>query len=51
MKTPNLAELLVQQTKEAERLRLKLQELNRLAETCKDLDEFRRELDRLNHQQ
>lgn len=49
--TPSTAELLVQQAKEAERLRLKLQEVNRLAETCKDLDEFRRELDRLNKQQ
>lgn len=51
MNTPSTAELLVQQAKEAERLRLKLQEVNRLAETCKDLDEFRRELDRLNKQQ
>ncbi len=46
--TPSTAELLVQQAKEAERLRLKLEEVNRLAAECKDLDEFRRELDRLN---
>ncbi len=51
MNTPSTAELLVQQAKEAERLRLKLQEINRLATECKDLDEFRRELDRLNRQQ
>ncbi len=49
--TPSTAELLVQQAKEAERLRLMLQEVNRLAAECKDLDEFRRELDRLNRQQ
>ena len=49
--TPSTAELLVEQAKEAERLRLKLLEVNRLAETCKDLDDFRRELDRLNKQQ
>lgn len=49
--TPSTAELLVEQAKEAERLRLKLLEINRLAETCKDLDDFRRELDRLNKQQ
>ncbi len=49
--TPSTAELLVQQAREAERLRLMLQEVNRLAAECKDLDEFRRELDRLNRQQ
>ena len=50
MNTPNTAELLVQQAKEAERLRLMLQEINRLAKEAKDLDEFRRALDRLNQQ-
>lgn len=49
MTTPSTAELLVQQAKEAERLRLL--EIERLASVCKDLDEFRRELDRLNKQQ
>ena len=51
MTTPNIAELLVQQAKEAERLRLRLLEVERLASVCKDLDEFLRELDRLNKQQ
>ena len=51
MNTPNTAELLIQQTEKATRLQVKLEEINRLAETCKDLDEFRRELDRLNKQQ
>ena len=51
MPTPYIAELLVEQAKEAERLRPKLLEVNRLAKTCKDLDNFRRELDRLNKQQ
>ena len=50
MNTPNTAELLVQQAKEAERLRLMLQEINRLAKEAGDLDEFRRALDRLNQQ-
>ena len=39
MTTPNTGELLVQQTQEAERLRLLL-----LASECKDLDEFRQRL-------
>lgn len=51
MTTPNTAELLVQQTEKATRLQLRLEEINRLAAECKDLDEFRRELDRLNQQQ
>lgn len=49
--TSNIGELLVEQAKEAERLRLKLLEVNRLAGVSKDLDSFRRELDRLNKQQ
>lgn len=49
--TPSIAELLVQEAKKAERLRLRLLEIERLANECKDLDEFRRELDRLNKQQ
>lgn len=39
MATPSTSELLVQQAREAERLRLLL-----LANQCKDLDEFRRRL-------
>lgn len=50
MTTPTTAELLVQQTERATRLDDKLREINRLAAECKDLDEFRRELDRLNRQ-
>lgn len=50
MTTPSTAELLVEQAKEAERLRLRLLEVEHLATVCKDLDEFRRELDRLNKQ-
>ena len=49
--TPNTAELLIQQTEKATRLQVKLEEITRLAAECKDLDEFRRELDRLNRQQ
>lgn len=51
MNTPNTAELLVKQTEKATRLQVKLEEVNRLASECKDLDDFRRELDRLNRQQ
>lgn len=50
MTTPSTAELLVQQTERATRLDDKLREINRLAAECKDLDEFRRELERLNRQ-
>ncbi len=50
MTTPSVAELLVQQTEKAERLRLQLLEVKRLAKECKDLDEFRRELERLTEQ-
>ena len=39
MTTPSASELLVQQTREAERLRLLL-----LVNECRDLDEFRRRL-------
>lgn len=39
MTTPNTGELLVEQAREAERLRLLL-----LANECKDLDEFRQRL-------
>lgn len=48
MNEMTIGELLVQQTEKATRLEDKLQEVNHLAETCKDMDEFRRELDRLN---
>lgn len=58
MTTPNVAELLVQQTEKAtrlavevEQLRRQLQEITRLSAECKDLDELRRELDRLPRQQ
>lgn len=57
MTTPNTAELLVQQTEKATRLSLEVEQLRRqleqvarLSAECKDLDEFRREFDRLNHQ-
>ena len=50
MTTPSVAELLVQQTEKAERLRLQLLTVKRLAKECKDLDEFRRELERLTEQ-
>lgn len=47
MNTPSTSELLVQQTQEAERLRLMLQAVKSLADDCKDLDEFRQEFERL----
>lgn len=50
MTTPSVAELLVQQTQEAERLRLELLAIKRLAKECADLDEFRRKLDRMSEQ-
>lgn len=50
MTTPNTSELLVQQAREAERLRLELIAIKRLAKECADLDEFRRKLERLNEQ-
>lgn len=49
--TPNTAELLVQQTEKATRLQVKLEAINRLVAEAKDLDELRREIDRLNQQQ
>lgn len=56
--TPSTAELLVQQTEKAtrlsvevEQLRQRLQQVRRIATECKDLDELRRELDRLIEQQ
>ena len=56
--TPNVAELLVQQTEKAtrlavevEQLRQRLQEIARLSAECNDPDELRRELDRLTRQQ
>ncbi len=56
--TPNVAELLVQQTEKAtrlavevEQLRQRLQEIARLSAECSDPDELRRELDRLTRQQ
>lgn len=52
MNTPNVAELLVQQTEKAtrlavevEQLRQRLQEIARLSAECNDPDELRRELD------
>ncbi len=58
MNTPNVAELLVQQTEKAtrlavevEQLRQRLQEIARLSAECSDPDELRRELDRLTKQQ
>lgn len=51
MNTPNTAELLVQQTEKATRLQVKLEAINRLVAEAKDLDELRREIDRLNQQQ
>ena len=58
MNTPNVAELLVQQTEKAtrlavevEQLRQRFQEIARLSTECNDPDELRRELDRLTLQQ
>lgn len=51
MATPNTAELLVDQAKEAERLRLKLLAINRIIAEVTDLDALRREVERLNQQQ
>lgn len=58
MKTPNLAELLVQQTEratrltvEVEQLRQQLREIARLCAECNDDTELRRELERLTYQQ
>ena len=50
MNTPNVAELLVQQTEKATRLAVEVEQLRQRLE-CSDPDELRRELDRLTKQQ